>query len=67
MRPASPRASATSRPSRVAQADAAGVADVIGAGSLVVSQAALEILEARTTDSKKAKAKTTAAAKEDDS
>ena len=38
---------------RVAQADAAGVADVIGAASLVVSQAALEILEARTSDSKK--------------
>ena len=35
----------------VAQADAAGVADVIGAASLVVSQAALEVLEERTTDS----------------
>ncbi len=31
----------------VAQADAAGVADVIGAASLVVSQAALEVLEER--------------------
>ena len=30
----------------VAQADAFGVADVIGAGSLVISQAALEVLEA---------------------
>ena len=34
----------------VAQADAAGVADVIGAASIVISQEALETLEERTTE-----------------
>jgi ribosomal protein L4 len=38
---------------RVAQANAAGVADVIGAASLVVSQAALETLEERSVEPKK--------------
>ena len=42
-----PRASATSRACRCAQATAAGVADVIGAASLVVSEEALKELEGR--------------------
>jgi len=47
----------------VAQADAAGVADVIGAASLVVSEAALGVLEERTTDAEKTAAKPKAEAK----
>jgi large subunit ribosomal protein L4 len=39
----------------VAQADAAGVADVIGAASMVLSEAALAILEARTRDVERSK------------
>lgn len=39
---------------RVAQAGSAGVADVIGAASIVVSQSALEVLEARSTEPTKA-------------
>ena len=45
-RPRSSRAFATSRACRVLPASAVGVADVVGAGSLVVSEAALEVLEA---------------------
>ena len=47
----------------VAQADAAGVADVMGAAALVVSEAALEVLETRTTDKSSASEKPTAEAK----
>ena len=46
-RPASSRAFATSRGSPCCPAGSAGVADVLGAASLVVSQAALEIARGR--------------------
>ena len=39
----------------VAQADAAGVADVIGAASLVITEAALEELEERATEPKRSR------------